>query len=172
MKSYREYSRQQFDNALVHYFQEAFSLKQTPFGTNNDYDNQQFESDRNIQSTYFLLGETLFKVDFVFDGNCYHVKFSYEEDGKFTYKMKYDVQNSLKIFNIVMYIVSEFINEYNVECIAFSAHESNPKLKSLYGKMLRNKSFKDMMSNKGFEYYKEEDEIYFFTKKENEDEEL
>jgi hypothetical protein len=166
MLSYNGYSaRELYENGIVQYFQEAFQLSSIQFGTNETLDDNQVEKVHNKISTYFLLGQTKYKVDLISDGSYYHVKFSYWDKDKYNYEMKYDLDSSLKIFNSVMYVVSEITNSQNINGLAFSAHESNPKLKSLYSKMVKNKSFLRVMSENGFEFDKEEDDIYFYQRK-------
>lgn len=161
MLSYKEY-----ENALIYYFQEAFNPKETSFGVNGEHNDGEFEVNNNKTTTYFLSGNTKFKVDLVFDGSCYHVKFSRKryDELNFTYEMQYDLDSSLSIFNRVMFIVSEFLNIKSVECLAFGHHESNTKLSSLYTKMIKNKSFLRLMSSKGFEFVKTDENINFFKK--------
>lgn len=154
----------QYENALVYYFQEAFQLSFTDYGTNDSLDDKQVEKVANKTTTYFLLGQTKYKVDLIFDKQYYHVKFSYLDKDKYSYKMKFDLDSSLKIFNKVMYVVSDVIDKHNIDYLAFAPHEDNTKLKSLYAKMINNKSFLNVMGIEGFRLVKQEDDIYFFSR--------
>lgn len=166
MLSYKECSASElYENAIVYYFQEVFQLSSTQYGTNETLDDNQVEKTHNKISTYFLLGQTKYKVDLISDGSYYHVKFSYWDKDKYSYEMKFDLDSSLNIFNTVMYVVAEVANSHNINGLAFGAHESNPKFKSLYSKMIKNKSFLRVMLENGFEFDKEEDSIYFYKRK-------
>ena len=146
------------------YFTEAFSLNEINYGTNKNYDNKEWEKIANKISTYFLSGETVFRVDLIFDGNMYHVKFSYKKDNEFTYKMKFDLQSSLSLFNRVMYVVSEGIKKFNVNKIGFGNHPSNKKLDSVYNRMVTNKTFKNIMASGGFIYKGKEEDIHIYER--------
>lgn len=151
-------------NACDLYFTETFSLNQVSYGTNEDYNDKEWERVANKLSTYFLSSETLFRVDLIFDGNMYHVKFSYKKDNEFTYEMKFDLQSSLSLFNRVMFIVNEGVNKFNIYKLAFGNHPSNRKLDSVYNRMVTNKTFKNIMLNNNFGYKGKDEDIHLYER--------
>ncbi len=167
MLSFKEYNiRESLLIAYENYFAESFSLRETKFGNNeNLYDNEEWNKTGNKLTTYFLDNELLVKVDLINDGKTWHVKFSYHNGKTFTYKMRYDLDSSLFLFNKIMFIVSKAIENFEIEQIGFGAHESNEKLKPVYGRMITNKSFLKMMKTKSFSYEGEQDGIYIFGNK-------
>lgn len=165
MKSYKVYTMNDvLVNACDLYFTEAFSLNQVSYGTNEDYNDKEWEKVANKLSTYFLSGETLLRVDLIFDGNMYHVKFSYKKDNEFTYEMKFDLQSSLSLFNRVMFIVNEGVNKFNIKKLGFGNHPSNKKLDSVYSRMVTNKTFKNIMLSGGFVYKGKDEDIHIYER--------
>lgn len=166
MLSFKEYNiKENLLLAYEDYFEESFSLRETKFGNNEtSYDNEEWTKTGNKLTTYFLDNELLIKVDLINDGQTRHVKFSYFNGKTFTYKMRYDLDSSLSLFNKIMFIVSKAIEKFEIEQLGFGAHESNEKLKPVYGKMITNKSFLRMMKTKSFSYKGEQEGIYIFSK--------
>lgn len=163
MLSFKEYN-EKLHEAYGEYFSESFSLRMTDYGIDENYQNKQWEKIGNKKTTYFLSGKTLFRVDLILVDDFYHVKFSYKKDNEFTYEMLFDLTSSLSLFNRIIYIISDSIDNLNVSGLAFSSHPSNKKLESVYAKLVTNKSFQNIMKEKGFDFLGQEDEVYFYKK--------
>ena len=145
---------------------EAFKLQPVDYGTNETLDDKGTE--------YYLGGSSTF---FEFNGRGYLVQV--DDRGAVSFGSSRDITNDegeydmrrastehpLKVLGSVMYVAGELIRKIKPPMVTFSGADKG--LDRLYGKIVQNKSFLDIMSKIGYEYIgKDKDtQDYIFTKK-------
>lgn len=136
----------------------------TNFGTDQNRNNNNFNSFDDFVVTYFENNGVYYVVGL--DTRTGDVGFGVSSENTFNTDdyddSKFITSNPIRVFGKVFYVLSQLIKETNINTIRFDA--ANFALGKMYDKLIRNKFFIQSLNKLDFEYIGQIEGYYTFRK--------
>ena len=144
---------------------EAFKLQPVDYGTNETLDDKGTESFLGGKSTFFEFNDMGYLVIITMTGEVIFGSSDTPSNATKDYDLsRASSSNPLKVLGSIMYVAGELIKSMpELDTIYFSGNDSG--LDRLYNKIVKNKSFLDIMDKIGYEYTEKDGKNYVFNKK-------
>ena len=151
---------------------ESFSVAYVPFGNNVDmFNNSTVMRGGNGYYTFFKVKNgSYICVLLIQTPNGYEVSFLHSRKASVDLKdytfEKTEMFNTLRVFNNVIYVVSQLVKVSGVDLIFFRAYakEGDDRLVKFYKKLVKNENFNRVMKDIGYEWGGEMLGMYFYER--------